>query len=419
MSYRYRSEFIRRIGAIGALAALAVAPIPSGAAQPPIRIGAVFPFSGPLALLGQDTFDGANVALDMINAQGGVHGRKIEWVKGDSPNAETANSQAERLISQENLKILFGSYASPVAVAASQVAERHHVIYWEEGAFTSTLFNNHPHYVFRTNVYAGPAGDAAVQYALNVVAPKIGKNAKTLKIAIVNEDGPFGTSVAGAEAAQAQKLHLDVVANLPYTASTNDMTSLVLKLKAADPDVLIAVSYINDATLLVKTMRAQNFRPKAMIGASGGYGLLALGKNLGDDVNGIAEADAPSNINPKGLLPAGAALHKVFVEKFKAATGREPDGFSYMGFTGAYALFHDVLPNVKNVDDPDEVRAAAMNANVTEGAYANGWGLKFDGTGQNTRVFAAILQWQNGAPVVIEPPHIATHQPTMIPLPRW
>lgn len=410
---------VRRTAALGALLAIGATTMPSGAADSTIKIGAIFPFSGPLALLGQDTFDGANVALEMINAHGGVKGRKIEWVKGDSPNAEIANSQAERLISQQNLKILFGSYASPVSVAASQVAERHHVIYWEEGAFTGTLFNNHPKYTFRTNVYATPAGEAAVQYAVNVVAPKIGKNSKTLKIAFVNEDGTFGTSVSGAEQGTAQKMRLNTVATLPYTSSTNDMTSLVLKLKAADPDVVIAVSYINDATLLIKTMHAQNFRPKAFIGTSGGYGLLALGKNLGNDVNGIAEADAPSNIDPKGLPASGRALHKAFVEKFKAATGREPDGFAYMGFTGAYALFHDVLPKAKDVDNADDVRAAALDANVSLGTYANGWGLRFDGTGQNTRVFAAIQQWQDGQLNVIEPARIATHKPTMIPLPNW
>jgi branched-chain amino acid transport system substrate-binding protein len=410
--------FLRRAGAAAAVVALGTAPL-SAAAPQTIKVGAVFPFSGPLALLGQDSFEGANVALEMINAQGGVKGRKLEWVKADSPNAEAANSQAERLVSQQNLKILLGSYASPIAIAASQVAERHHVIYWEQGAWTSALFNNHPKYVFRTNVYAVPAGIAAVHYAVNVVAPKIGKDAKTLKLAIVNEDGPFGTSVANAEAAEANKLGVDVVSNLPYTASTNDLTSLVLKLKATDPDVLLATSYINDATLLVKTMRTQSFRPKAIIGGSAGFGLLALGKNLGADVNGISEADAPTNINPKGLPSAGQALHNEFITKFKAATGREPDGFSYMGFVGAYSLFHDVLPKAKDPENADDIRNAAMAANVPEGAYPNGWGLKFDETGQNTRMFAAMLQWQSEAPVVVGPSSIAAGQPAMIPLPHW
>ncbi|TAM59765.1 amino acid-binding protein [bacterium] len=416
-----RSFIVRMRNALAliALASLAFPPLPSAAAGPPIKVGAVFPFSGPLALLGQDSFDGANVAMEMINAKGGVDGRKLEWVKADSPNAEQANSQAERLISQQGLKILMGSYASPIAVAASQVAERHHVIYWEEGAWTSTLFDNHPKYVFRVNVYAVPAGDAAVAYAAQTVAPKIGKTAKTLKVAIVNEDGPFGTSVANAEIAQAQKLGVDVVAHLPYSAKTNDMTALVLKLKASNPDVLLATSYINDATLLVKTMRSQAFRPKAIIGASAGFGLLALGKNLGEDVNGILEADAPSIINPKGLRPAGEALYKEFIDKFKAATGREPDGFSYMGFTGAYSLFHDVLPKAKDPNNTDDIRAAAVAANVPEGSYPNGWGLKFDETGQNTHMFAAMIQWQKGAPVIVGPANIAMAKPEMIPLPNW
>jgi branched-chain amino acid transport system substrate-binding protein len=404
--------------ALAALAALATTSAGAADSGAPIQIGAVFPFSGPLALLGEDSYDGADVALEMINAQGGVKGRKLAWVKADSPNAEAANSQAERLISQQGLKILFGSYASGISVAASQVAERHHVIYWEQGAWTNTLFDNHPKYVFRTNVYALPAGNTVVHYTVDTIAPKLGLNAKTLKVAIVNEDGPFGTSVSSTELAEAKKLGINVVADFPYAASTNDMTSLVLKLKAADPDVIFATSYINDATLLVKTMRAQSFRPKAIVGASAGFGLLALGKNLGSDVNGIIEADAPTNIDPKGLPASAQALHRAFITKFKAATGREPDGFAYMGFVSAYALFHDVLPKAKDPDNADDVRAAAMAANVPEGAYPNGWGLKFDDSGQNTRIFAAILQWQNEMPVVIAPSQIAAGSPAMIPLPR-
>ena len=90
-----------------------------------------------------------------------------------------------------------------------------------------------------------------------------------------------------------------------------------------------------------------------------------------------------------------------------------------MGFVAAYALFHDVLPKAKDVDNADDVRAAAMAANVAEGAYPNGWGLKFDESGQNTRMFAAMVQWQKESPVVIGPAHIATQPPAMIPLPRW
>ncbi|MBD5657366.1 MAG: hypothetical protein IAI50_19620, partial [Candidatus Eremiobacteraeota bacterium] len=153
-------------------------------------------------------------------------------------------------------------------------------------------------------------------------------------------------------------------------------------------------------------------------GASAGFGLLALGKNLGGDVNGIVEADAPTNINPKGLPSTTQGLHRDFIAKFKAATGREPDGFAYMGFVSAYALFHDVLPKAKDPDNADDIREAAMAANVPEGAYPNGWGLKFDNTGQNTRMYAAILQWQDQMPVVVAPAQIAAGSPTMIPLPH-
>src|SRR5713226_8033442 len=96
-------------------------------AQPSIRIGVLLPLTGPFAKNGIENWEAMQIARDMINEQGGVGGRKIEFVHGDATSPTAAISEAERIITREGIKITTGSFASPLAIATSQAAERHGV----------------------------------------------------------------------------------------------------------------------------------------------------------------------------------------------------------------------------------------------------------------------------------------------------
>ena len=118
-----------RLLAAAASAALALA---SGSvqAQETWRIGALYPLSGNLALLGNENLVGARIAVEMINERGGVAGKKVELVTGDASTPDKAQSEAERLSSLEELKVITGTYSSGLSFAASQVVERRGGIYW-------------------------------------------------------------------------------------------------------------------------------------------------------------------------------------------------------------------------------------------------------------------------------------------------
>ncbi|MBW1911979.1 MAG: ABC transporter substrate-binding protein, partial [Deltaproteobacteria bacterium] len=120
-----------------------------------VKIGALFPFSGPLALLGQETFNGATIAVDIVNEKGGIWGKQIEWVKGDAVDPKKAMTECERLISVKGMKIIFGTYSSSRSYAASQVAERNKVIYWEQGAIADPITERGFKYLFRNICRAG------------------------------------------------------------------------------------------------------------------------------------------------------------------------------------------------------------------------------------------------------------------------
>ena len=99
--------------------------------QEPIKIGVLLPFTGPLAKNGIENWEAMQIARDMINERGGVNGRKIEYVQGAAASPNAAISETERLITKDGVKITTGSFASPIAIAVSQAAERHGVFHWE------------------------------------------------------------------------------------------------------------------------------------------------------------------------------------------------------------------------------------------------------------------------------------------------
>ena len=161
-----------------------------------IKIGVLFPLSGALGPSGQHNLNGAQVALDELNAAGGLMGKKLEFAVGDAPTTAAAVSEANRLISQEGVKVIIGTVSSSLALAAAPVSDRNNVVYWELEAVSDDLTNKGFRYMFRTVVPASGLGNEAANYTVKSVAPLMKVDPKDLKIGIIHEDGDYGTSVA-------------------------------------------------------------------------------------------------------------------------------------------------------------------------------------------------------------------------------
>lgn len=132
-------KIVLALGACGVMA--------SGSVWADIKVGALFPFSGNLALLGQESFRGLEVAVNEINAAGGVNGEKVTIVKADAVDPTQAVSETKRLIS-EGVVGVFGSYASGVSYAATPVTELAGVPYFEMGATAHKVTTRGYKYLF-------------------------------------------------------------------------------------------------------------------------------------------------------------------------------------------------------------------------------------------------------------------------------
>jgi branched-chain amino acid transport system substrate-binding protein len=392
-----------------------VAAIATPLVELPVRI---FPLTGPSGVFGQQNVQGLEIAADLVNDRGGVKGQKIVIVKGDASSTAAAISETNRLIANEGAKILTGSSTSGVAMAATQEAERNGALYWEGMGVANGITERGFKGLFRVGLNASGLGLPSIQYALGQLSPRLGIDAKRLKIAIVAEDSGFGVDISNEVEKFAKANGSTVVLKENYSARTTDLSSIVLKMRSLQPDVVIATQFINDAILLQRQMKELQFVPKAFIGTGAGHATLSLPEALGGDVNGLMSASYPADINESGLSPKARADLAEFKKRFVAKHGKQPAVQESLGFVVGISLFEDVMAKARSLE-PADLMAAARAADVPPGTYINGWGMKFDEKGQNTRAFGVVVQWQDRTMKVVHPAALKTHDPVLLPLPAW
>lgn len=369
------------------------------AAHADVKFGALYPFSGQLALLGDESARGLEIAVDEVNAAGGVQGEKVVLVRGDAVDNNQAIGEARRLISREKVAAIFGSYSSARSIAASQVAELSGIPYFEMGAVADEVTGRGLKFLYRTNPTAEDMGKLIVEMIVNKVAPGIGKKPGDLKIGIIHEDSSYGTSVAGHQKKYAAEAGLNVVSTQGYPASTVDMSSLVLDLKQRGVDVVLQTSYQNDSVLFLQQANEAGFKPAAIFGGGGGYSMQPTADAVGHKViDGVLDADFTQFLVNTKYTPG---LEK-FVEAYKKKYGEAPrSGHSLNNYVGAKILL-DAINKGKGFT-PEALVAAVNTIDIGEGVTAAGYGLKFGKNNQNERAKMMGMQWQDGKLVTVYP----------------
>ncbi len=374
-----------------------------------LKFGALYPFSGGLALLGDESYRGFELAVEARNGAGGLLGKKIQVVKGDAVDATQAVGTARKLTSVENVQAIFGSYASPIAFAATQISELAGVPYFELGAISDPITERGYKYVFRTNPTAKNFATRSVDAIKDVIAPGLNVKPGDLRIAIIHEDGLYGTTVAKYQTEAAKQAGLNIVETLPYSAKAVDLSSLILRLKGAKVDVVLQTSYQNDTVLFFRQIKEAGFSPKAVIGAGGGYSTQDTVNAAGaDNMHGVFDIDFTQYLTNE----AGAPGINSFVEAYKKKYGTDPrSGHSLANFTGAN-IFFDVIARAGSMDK-DKIRAAVLATDVAVGTTPSGWGAKFDESGQNTRGLPTVMQWLDGKLTTVYPKEAAVAAPVV------
>jgi branched-chain amino acid transport system substrate-binding protein len=388
------------------------------------KIGVLEPLTGPLAGEGKRHLEGYEAVRDMINDRGGVMGKKLVFAVADVPDPTAAATEATRLVTREGVKIVTGTYSSRLCGAASEAAARHNVIYWETSCVDPRFNKRGLKNVYRTEIDATGFGWYNVEFIAKHLAPRFGKKPNELKIAFLSEDSSYGQGVTESARLRAkQEFGMQEVGSVEYYKfdSTNDFTSVIVKLKQAQPDILHHIAYTNDAILFYRQAKEQNLQVKAVVHAGAtGYGAADFGKAHGNDANGVFALLEPGpGFRIEALKPDGQKIEKEFREAIQKKTGSYPLGAHQLAGGGLW-LLKLVLDRAKS-DDADKVREAVMSLDLPVGSMINGWGVKFSETGQNAneRVQHYMLQWQNGQLVTVWPEEFTTNRAKWIPLPAW
>jgi len=409
--------------AVFALVSLAVTSSEGQSLTGEYKIGVLEPLTGPLAFEGKRHLEGYEIMRDMINARGGVMGKKLVFAVGDGPDPTAAASEVNRLITREGVKIITGTYSSTLCGAASEAAARHEVIYWETSCVDPRFTQRGLKNVFRTEIDGTGFGWYNIEFIAKHLAPRFNLKPNQLKIAFLSEDSSYGQGVTEAARRRAkQEFGMTEVAAEYYAfATTNDFTPIIVKFKQLDPDVVHHIARGNDAVLFWRQAREQNFLFKALVHAGAtGYGSPDFGKALGADGNGpFALLEPGPGFRLEALRPEGQRIEKAFRDAVQRKTGSYPLGGHQLAAGGLWIL-KLVLDQAKT-DDLEKLRAAALALDLPVRASVNGWGVRFAENGQNAneRVQHYMLQWQEGRLVTVWPEEFTTYRARWIPLGPW
>jgi branched-chain amino acid transport system substrate-binding protein len=428
MSRGYYSR--RAVFGVVAAAALASAGLASAQTKQ-INVGVIFDYTGPLAAGGSEAGAiGTKIAIDMINERGGVEGHMINATYADAQSKpDVAINEAERLLNQENVDLLMGVYSSAQCVPLAAKVDAAKKFFWANICVSSAVFKNkNLKYVFRAQVHSDTYGLISPEFLAHYSKERFGVDAKDLKVAIIHEDGPYGSGMAEGNEKGAAKHGIKVVLKEGYSRSAPDLSSLITKLKRARPDVVLHTGYNPDITLFFRQAREAGLRFKALIGHGAGYGQIdKLIATFGNDVNHIFNVDpvAAQLLDPKTLAPGMGDLIAEMVKRYKAEKNvKEVPPHTSMGFNQSWIFLSDVLPRaIKKYGgyDAESLRKAALETDIPEGGTIQGYGVKFFGpgeemSGQNMRSVPVVMQYVDGATKIAWPKGLQTINP-ILPLP--
>jgi branched-chain amino acid transport system substrate-binding protein len=381
-----------------ALAGVVFASLPLPvAAQTPIKIGASMSVTGTYAKPGTYQKQGYDVCIDELNAKGGILGRKVELViYDDQSTPATAVRLYEKLITEDKVDAVMGPYSSAVSEAVANVTEKYKKVMVAPLAATTSIFKKGRKYIFMVITPAENYLDGLIDMAAK-------RGLKT--VAIIHEDTLFPKASAAGTVEAAKKKGMQVVLQEAYPKGNTDFSALLVKIKAANPDVIAAGTYFDDAVAITRQMKELNVNPKMFGLTVGGdlpefYDLL---KQNAEYVYGSTQWDES--------LPYPG--QKEFLAAYKAKfKGQEPSYHTAAGYAGCL-IYADAVKKAGSLD-ADKVRDQLLKMEIKT-AFGD---YKVEPDGFQIAHKMVMLQWQDGKRIVVWPDDLANGK-IRYPTPEW
>lgn len=346
---------MKKFTAVLAVALTSVMALSAKAKSNDITIGGIFPLSGNVAVYGVECKKGIDLAIEEINAAGGVLGQNLVLIsEDDEGNPDKTVNAFTKLTTKNKVKMVIGSLTSGCTKAITTRAQASKVIQIAPAA-TAADITDAGNYIFRTCFIDPFQGTVGGKFS----AENLGCKNAAILYDIGND---YSVGLTENFVAAFEKAGGKIVAKESYATNDNDFNAQITKIKNAKPDVVYLPDYYGTVALIAKQLRAQGINTP-IVGADGWDGLH---ENAGDEVlNGFYS-------NHYAADSTDAAVVK-YVTNFKAKYGTEPNSFAALGYDSVY-LLKDAIEKAGGVKDIAKVRAALESSN---GSYVTG-NLKFD-----------------------------------------
>ena len=360
---------------------------PAGA----VKVGIVLPLTGAEAKFGEIEKRSFDMAVEEINAKGGIKGEKLELIiEDDTGRPEVGRSVVEKLISKDKVVMVGGGYSSSVTYAVAGVCQQNKVPFLVNTGSADNITSSGWDYIFRLNPPVSEYAGAIESLLTDVIKPKT--------VAILHENTLFGTSGAKSFDETCKRLGYQVVLKEGYEAGGIDFKPILIKVKQLNPDVVYMVSYIMDASLLMKQAKELKLAPKMFIGGAAGFTLPEFAKNAGDASEKVVSATLWHQVL---RYPGAMEYFNKYVKKFNQDT-------EYHGaeaYAAAYVIA-DVLKKAKSRDSADIKDALAKTSMMT--VFGPVKFISYGKMKNQNKLPTYVVQWINGKLELVWPANLAT-----------
>ena len=382
-----------------------------------IRIGCLFPMSGDNAQVGLDNLQALLVMADIINGEhpplpmllgagGGLSrlgGRPVQIVAADHESSlPKARSEAERLITEEAVVAIIGSYQSATAAAIGQVTERLGVPFISADNSSPALTQRGLKWFFRTGPHDEMFTTAMVDF-IKEIGDRTGNPVRSATL--FYEDSIFGNDSSAAERRLATAAGISMLADIRYHANSLSLAVEAGRIKNAGADMLMPTSYTNDAILLLNSMAAIGYRPPVIMSQAAGFqqpAFLAAVGSLAEGVFSRSSFALDVDQSRPAIQPVNAML--------KARIGKDlTDNTSRV--IVALQVLADALQRAGSTE-PQALRTALLETDIAGDQTIMPWrGVRFDQTGQNVACTPVVQQVNGGKYQTVYPFDIAPIAP--------
>jgi branched-chain amino acid transport system substrate-binding protein len=379
----------------------------SPAAKPPIKIGISLPLTGNFSDPGTAAQRGYQVWRDLVNKHGGLLGRKIQLIiRDDASNQNTIVSDYNRLISEDKVDLLLGTFSSLLNLPASAVAEKFHMVYVEPAGGSPAMFSRGFKYLFFAQQATAPhQADLFSNWVRRLPKAKRPKTA-----AYPTQDDPFTKPVIQGIQDKLEAAGIKTVYSKVYAPDTTDFDTIAAGIKSSGADLVAEGAVFDDGVGIIRSFKKLGYNPRVLFETSAPSESSLFSKAIGvKNTEGIFYAVSWSPAAKGKSYPKNQEFLKAYKKQFQ---GKLPAEDAADAFAAAQVL-ETAVRKVGKIDQ-DKIRDYLHGHAVRTILGPLSW----DSRGAPRQAFL-LAQWQRGKSQIVLPKVIATTKKVIFPKPNW